>query len=301
MSNIVVWTIVDMIHLKKRLLIFYKFLARNFLFYKSHYSAPGSLPVYNYLDGCSILNKDVTRFAMNPKASRGKKFLAVLMTVFSFYFFTESVSSLPGLPSSGRSPDLSGSSGGRQAKVLSKGKFLVASREIKDPRFAETVILILDYSAEGSIGLVINRRTDVKLSTLLPTIKALKHLPDTAYVGGPVNEGSVFLLVRDQAHHPELLRVLEDVYVSSSLSVFDKVLRDKGLRESFRAYVGYAGWAAGQLDREVSKGQWHVLQADAGTVFNKKPSGVWRELIARATAQWVKNVCKEKISIAGTA
>lgn len=219
--------------------------------------------------------------------------LAALMTVVLFHSFSGSVYFLPGLASSVDS-GLLGFSWSQPASVLSKGKFLVASREIKDPSFMETVVLLLDFRADGAIGLVINRRTDVKLSTLLPNVKGLKHLPDTAYIGGPVNEGTVFLLVRDKTRSREFPLVFEDVYVTSSLSALNKILETEKLRENFHAYVGYAGWAAGQLEREVSNGQWHVMQADAGTIFSKKPSGVWRELIARATAQWVKEIHKKE-------
>ena len=59
-------------------------------------------------------------------------------------------------------------------------------------------------------------------------------------------------------------------------------------REKFRIYAGYAGWSPGQLDKEISMGDWHILQADEQTVFGKKPSKTWPELIRRFSSQWVR-------------
>jgi len=58
--------------------------------------------------------------------------------------------------------------------------------------------------------------------------------------------------------------------------------------ERFRVYASYVGWFPGQLDREVSRGDWHVLRADAETIFSKEPSEIWPDLISRASLKWVK-------------
>jgi putative transcriptional regulator len=174
-------------------------------------------------------------------------------------------------------------------KGLSKGKFLVAKREMRDPRFSETVILLIEYGGHGSMGLVINRPTVVRLATVLPEIKGLKQRDDTVYLGGPVNENQMLLLIRSGFQPRDSLHVFEDIYVSSSLSELQRLTEGAETREAFHAYAGYAGWALGQLDLEVSRGDWHVLKADSKSVFEKKPSDIWPELIQRASAQWVKH------------
>ncbi len=171
---------------------------------------------------------------------------------------------------------------------LSKGRFLVASRNAKDPRFSETIVLLVEYSARGAMGLIINRPTGVRLSEVVPEMRGLKDRQDTVYDGGPVNRNQLLLLARTGSRPLESLRVFGDVYISSSRLMLQQMIDRAGAKEKFRLYVGYAGWAAGQLDREVARGDWHVLQADAETIFDKKPSEVWPELIRRAAAQWVR-------------
>jgi hypothetical protein len=79
---------------------------------------------------------------------------------------------------------------------LGKGKFLVADRTLNDPNFRETVVLLLQYSPHGAMGLVVNRPTDVRLSRAIPEIEQLEHRDDTLYKGGPVESQALFLLYR---------------------------------------------------------------------------------------------------------
>ena len=177
-------------------------------------------------------------------------------------------------------------------KGLSKGKFLVAKQDMTDPRFSETVILLIEYGSRGAMGLMINRPTEVRLSTLLPDIKGLKRRDDIVYIGGPVNENQVFLLIRSRTAPKDSLHIFEDIYANASLSELQQLIEGAKTDDKFHAYAGYAGWAPGQLDMEVSRGDWHVLQADSRSVFEKKTSDIWPELIRKVSAQWVEASAK---------
>ncbi len=169
--------------------------------------------------------------------------------------------------------------GGPSADEMpSKGKFLVATNSITDPRFRETVILLINYDRNGTLGLIINRPTEVKLSTLFPGVKELQKRLDTAFIGGPVGMEQCFILIRSAVPPEESLHVFRDIYVSTSMSLLKRVAQGGKGGEKFRLYAGYAGWAAGQLERELSGGDWHVLQADPETVFSKDPEKIWQDL-----------------------
>jgi putative transcriptional regulator len=181
------------------------------------------------------------------------------------------------------SPSRSGSEA-----ALAKGRLLVASRHLMDPNFSETVVLLIDYARNGAMGLVINRPTEVKLSAVFPEMEGLQQRTDTIYMGGPVGRNQILMLIRSSNQSEESRRIFEDIYVSSSLTVLEQMIDDAGAEKRFRVYAGYAGWAPGQLDHEVSRGDWYVLPADAETVFEKTPSDIWRELILRSAVEWVK-------------
>jgi putative transcriptional regulator len=170
----------------------------------------------------------------------------------------------------------------------SKGRFLIASRQLLDPQFAETVVLLIEYSQHGALGVIINRPSELKLSEVLPELEVLRQRPDTIYLGGPVAKNQLLLLIRTSSPPEGSRLVFKDIHVSSSQAVIQRMIKNPEGEERFRVYAGYAGWAPGQLDNEIATGGWHVLRADAVTVFDKSASEIWPDLIHRSSAQWVR-------------
>ncbi len=166
---------------------------------------------------------------------------------------------------------------------LAAGRFLVAKREMIDPNFAKTVVLLLDYGMHGSLGLVINRPSEMKISALLPELDELKQRKDTVWVGGPVPGNNMFMLVRSTEEPDESRLVFEDVYVSRSEELLGRLAKKR--KSTFRVYAGYAGWAPGQLDHEVARGDWHIVQADGDVVFAENPGDIWPILIPPVPSQ----------------
>jgi putative transcriptional regulator len=162
---------------------------------------------------------------------------------------------------------------------LAKGRFLVSNSRIQDRIFGRSVILLVTHDQNGSMGLIINRQTDSKVADLLPDIKELAKLPDTLYFGGPVFLGTVFLLVRGGGDPGESEKVFDNIYISQSIALLKRMADDKGPQTKFRLYAGYAGWAAGQLEAEVIRGDWTVVPADPEMVFDKDPAGIWDRLM----------------------
>jgi len=161
---------------------------------------------------------------------------------------------------------------------LSKGKFLIASRQLKDPRFLETVILLVHHDSDGTVGLIVNLPTTVKLSDLVPEIKEQPGKEHFTYIGGPVGMDQVLLLLRSRNKPGGCQWIFDDVYVSTSRSVFEQLIKEPSGEATFRAYAGYAGWGAGQLEREVLKGDWQITGADAEAIFKKSSSEIWKDL-----------------------
>jgi putative transcriptional regulator len=195
-----------------------------------------------------------------------------------------------------RSPTILPLADSFQPKIeLSKGKFLVANRKLKDPNFSETVVLLIDYHRHGAMGLVINRPTEMKLSKVFPEQEVLQDLIDTVHVGGPVARNQIFLLIRAENQPEGSLHIFDNIFVSSGKTMLQQMNDAKVRGEKFRVFVGYAGWAPGQLDGEISRGDWHVLRADARTIFDKAPSDVWPNLILRSSGKWTRFQTPDRI------
>ncbi|MHB8215332.1 MAG: YqgE/AlgH family protein [Candidatus Sulfotelmatobacter sp.] len=173
----------------------------------------------------------------------------------------------------------------RNAKSLAAGKVLVASRNLGDPHFAKTVILLVRYDAQGVLGLVLNRRTDVPLSRVLDSFKGAKDRSDPVYLGGPLETAAVFALLQSTAQLEGAEHIFGGVYLINSKPLFEQTISAQPKPDVFHVYVGYAGWSQDQLRQEVELGAWFIFPAEAGTVFNSDPDALWREMIRKTEMQ----------------
>jgi putative transcriptional regulator len=181
---------------------------------------------------------------------------------------------------------------------LEAGKFLVASRDLGDPNFAGTVVLLLKFDEdEGALGIVVNRRTDVPLSRVFENIKPVKDRTDAVYLGGPVEPGSVVGLLKSTAKVEDASRILTGIYLISGRALLEKTAAEAP-PGAFHAFLGYAGWSAGQLEHEIALGGWHVLPADAATVFDPDPDSVWEKLNRRTELRIAHSV--RRVAIGST-
>jgi putative transcriptional regulator len=172
---------------------------------------------------------------------------------------------------------------------LARGMFLVAGRGLVDPNFSESVVLLLEYDAKGALGLVVNRPTQVPLSDLLPDVEELKGREDIVYLGGPVSKNHIVVLMRSDKQPSHAGRVFADTYVSSSMETLRQVLSSGADGGTFHAFAGYAGGGPGQLDQEVSRGDWHVSPGSEAVVFERASEEIWPELIEENSGQWVRD------------
>jgi putative transcriptional regulator len=169
---------------------------------------------------------------------------------------------------------------------LAKGRFLVASRDLRDPNFAKTVVLLLDYNEMGAMGLVINRPTELSIATALPDVEGLDDRKESVWVGGPVATHQMLMLVRSSDHPEGSDPIFDDVYVSGSRDLLGRLVEAEGDVAKFRIFAGHAGWMPMQLDAEVARGGWEVLPGDADMVFDESPAEVWPDLSERGSVKW---------------
>lgn len=163
--------------------------------------------------------------------------------------------------------------------ALAKGNFLIAKRSLHGPFFSRTVILLLDYSASGALGLVLNRPLPTTLGELLPEFKKRTDRQDAVYLGGPVESEKIAFLIRSAEAPPESISVLTDIYVTGSTTVLEEVIRNETPPEHFRAYIGYAGWGPGQLDHEVNRGSWYIGKPVTEAIFDPSPKDLWVRMV----------------------
>lgn len=182
----------------------------------------------------------------------------------------------------------SATAAGAPAEVRA-GSFLVARRDLPDPNFARSVVLLLRHDERASMGLVINRRAHLEVAELFPDQKNTPRGADPVFWGGPVGATGVLALLRAR-EEAEAEQVLAGVYLVSTKSLLKKKLAEVGQADRLRLYLGYCGWGPGQLPRELEMGAWHVMPGEEKLVFDPEPETLWQRLIARTELILVRAV-----------
>lgn len=168
----------------------------------------------------------------------------------------------------------------RDPARLRAGIFLYASPSIGDPRFVQTIVLLLDHGRGGSLGVVINQPSETSLRKVLPDVPEARRLEVPVYWGGPVQPEGVTVLLRNPRRPGGSTRVLPEVYRTTELEALREALEDQRPDRQVRVYSGYAGWSPGQLEKEVRLGAWLLDRADADEVFTLDPEPLWERVHA---------------------
>jgi putative transcriptional regulator len=160
------------------------------------------------------------------------------------------------------------------------GQLLVATPEMKDPRFAEAVIYMVKHDADGAFGLVINRpMAKGPLEDLLKGFGA--EINDAKgdvliHYGGPVSLQQGFVLHSDDVMIESSMKVVNGIAMTPGVKMIEAMARGEGPRQSL-VMLGYAGWAPGQLEMELKTGSWFVIPGDKSLVFGQDADKKWRE------------------------
>ncbi|MGA2131486.1 MAG: YqgE/AlgH family protein [Bryobacteraceae bacterium] len=162
---------------------------------------------------------------------------------------------------------------------LELGKLLVAARDLPDPNFAKTVVLLVQYDSDGVVGLIINRRSKILISKVLDNVAGAKNRTDTVYSGGPVSQTDVLVLLRTHKQSGEAARVLGDVFLLSNKADLEQAFTTAVESDHMHVYAGYAGWTGPQLEHELELGAWYIFQGTAASVFDSDPDSLWARLI----------------------
>lgn len=160
-----------------------------------------------------------------------------------------------------------------------KGALLVASPSLEDPNFTQTVLLIVEHGPRGTIGLILNRPTNVLLAEVLQDLPMLKQTNHRLFGGGPVERTQLVLLFRLRQILPDAQHIANGIYVGTPM-VLERVIASLKSNEAFRAFAGFAAWAPGQLDYEMRQGSWGVLSSSTFDIFNKDPETLWSDGIS---------------------
>lgn len=169
---------------------------------------------------------------------------------------------------------------------ITAGRLLVATPQLADPNFRRSVVLLVEHENEsGTLGVVLNRPTEVPVDQILPPWSGLVTGPAVVFQGGPVALDSALALAQvPGTDEPLGWRALGGAPAVARVGLVDLDAPPELLAPELarlRVFAGYAGWGVGQLRSEVEEGSWYVLPAEAGDVFMEDPARLWSAVLRR--------------------
>ena len=164
---------------------------------------------------------------------------------------------------------------------LAQGSILIMQRDVPDPIFSHSVIVLAHNDNTGAVGLMIHYRSDVTIRRALAGIEGAEKRTDTLFVGGPVELEGVMALLRSSSPPADASPVAGKLYLVTSKRGIASALSEGRKASDLRIFLGYAGWGPGQLAREVRLGGWYIFDYDESLVFDEHPETLWKRLIEK--------------------
>lgn len=159
-----------------------------------------------------------------------------------------------------------------------KGDLLISEPFLPDPNFERTVVLLCENNQDGTIGFILNKPSMVNLGDVF---EDLARFDKTVLVGGPVQQDSMHFLHRGQVHLEGSTEITTGIYWGGNFEQMKILIQNNNIKtQDVLYFLGYSGWAPGQLDQELMEKSWIVSpQATVSQVFEQDPELLWREVL----------------------
>jgi putative transcriptional regulator len=161
----------------------------------------------------------------------------------------------------------------------SKGKILISEPFLNDPNFKRTIILLSEHSEDGSVGFILNKPTQFKVNQLV------EDFPDfdaPVFFGGPVQVDTLQFIHRAGDILEDSTEILPGLYWGGSFEILRLLIEAKQVKPGdFRFFIGYSGWAEGQLGEELKINSWIVTSTTTENIFSDEPDKLWTEILRK--------------------
>jgi len=163
--------------------------------------------------------------------------------------------------------------------------FLIAMPTLEDPLFSRTVTYICEHNKEGAMGLIINQPVELTVHSLLEQLEivvpsAQKRLSGPVFSGGPLARDRGFVLHSPQDSWRSSMQLSDDIMITTSKDIL-AALGSDAAPPSFLLTLGYAGWDAGQLEKELAENSWLTIPADPDILFHTPINERWQRAAAK--------------------
>lgn len=161
-----------------------------------------------------------------------------------------------------------------------RGSLIIAKPTVDDDCFARSVIVTINHSSNGSMGLIINRPTGITLNDVIPGLVTDEQIP--LFLGGPVDCDMLFYLHTLGDIIPDSRPVMPGLYIGGEYDSMKRYINNGGqVFGKMKFILGYSGWAAGQLAAEIDRHDWAIVMPDnTEMILREGGDDIWRESVA---------------------
>ncbi len=158
-----------------------------------------------------------------------------------------------------------------------KGRILIAEPFMKDPYFKRSVVLLADHDEKGSFGFILNKTIELELNSALLDFP---HYDDALYMGGPVGTDQLFYIHTLGDRIPNSVEVTKGLWWGGDFKKIKNLIKKQEAESGqIRFFIGYAGWEASQLDKEMKEHSWIVAMPEVEVIMNSAADDLWPKVI----------------------
>lgn len=162
-------------------------------------------------------------------------------------------------------------------KIPEKGKVLISEPFLPDTFFNRTIVYLTEHTPEGSVGFILNKRLDIKVSD---AISGFEGWNEVLNMGGPVAPDTLHYLHSLGNLVPKSVKIDNDIYWGGDIDSIRHLIRSGSVGQSqIRFFLGYSGWSAGQLEKELKENSWVILKVNNNVIMNSRGVDTWKRVL----------------------
>lgn len=162
-------------------------------------------------------------------------------------------------------------------KIPEKGKILISEPFLPDSFFNRSIVYLTDHSLEGSVGFILNKKTELKLSS---AVTGFYGWDEVINMGGPVAHDTLHYIHSLGDMIPKSILVEKNVYWGGDIDTIRKLIKEGKINKSqIRFFLGYSGWSAGQLERELKENSWVIAKVNSDVIMNNRGDDTWKMVL----------------------
>lgn len=166
----------------------------------------------------------------------------------------------------------------------SRGKILISEPFLRDATFGRSVVLLIDHTEEGSMGLIINKQLPIFVNDIIKELKYIENIP--LYKGGPIATDTLFYL-HTLADIPGAIPISKGLYLNGDFDEIKKyILQGNKVDRYIRFFLGYSGWESEQLSTELKENTWLVSKEENAYLMNGDTKDMWKQALEKLGSKY---------------